>query len=71
VLTAIAKVLPLTHALALIRYGLVDPSGQGLHAIWGSGNTTVQAWASLGVVALFAVALTVLAVRLFTRSAVK
>jgi ABC-2 type transport system permease protein len=70
-LTAIAKVLPLTHALALIRYGLIDPSGQGLHAIWGSGNTTVEAWASLGVVALFAVALTALAVRLFTRSAVK
>jgi ABC-2 type transport system permease protein len=71
VLTAIAKVLPLTHALALLRYGLVDPSGQGLHAIWGAGNTTLEAWASLGVVALFAVALTALAVRMFTRSAVK
>jgi ABC-type multidrug transport system permease subunit len=71
VLTAFAKVLPLTHAIALLRYGLIDPSGQGLHAIWGSGNTTVQAWASLGVVALFAVALTALAIRLFTRSAVK
>jgi ABC-2 type transport system permease protein len=70
-LTAIAKLLPLTHALALLRYGLIDPSGQGLHAIWGSGNTVVEAWASLAVVALFAVAFTVLAVRLFTRSAVK
>ena len=46
-LTAIAKVLPLTHALALMRYGLVDPSGQGLHDIWGVGSTTAQAWASL------------------------
>jgi ABC-2 type transport system permease protein len=70
-LTAIAKVLPLTHALALLRYGLIDPSGQGLHAIWGSGNTTVEAWASLAVVAVFAAALAALAVRLFTRSAVK
>jgi ABC-type multidrug transport system permease subunit len=71
VLTAFAKVLPLTHAIALLRYGLIDPSGQGLHAIWGAGNTTVEAWASLGVVAVFAVALTALAVRLFTRSAVQ
>jgi ABC-2 type transport system permease protein len=70
-LTAIAKVLPLTHALALMRYGLVDPSGQGLHDIWGAGSTTAQAWASLGVVALFAVALLVISIRVFTRSAVK
>jgi ABC-2 type transport system permease protein len=70
-LAAVAKVLPLTHALALLRYGLVDPSGQGLHAIWGSGNTTVEAWASLGVVALFAVALTAVSIRVFKRSAVK
>jgi len=71
VLTALAKALPLTHALALLRYGLVDPSGQGLHAIWGAGNTTVQAWASLGVVALFALALTAISIRVFTRSAMK
>jgi ABC-2 type transport system permease protein len=70
-LTAIAKVLPLTHALALMRYGLVDPSGQGLHDIWGAGSTTAQAWASLGVVALFAVALLAIAIRVFKRSAVK
>jgi ABC-2 type transport system permease protein len=62
-LTAIAKVLPLTHALALLRYGLIDPRGQGLHAIWGSGDTTLQAWASVGVVALFALALTVVSIR--------
>jgi ABC-2 type transport system permease protein len=70
-LTAIAKVLPLTHALALMRYGLVDPSGQGLHDIWGAGSTTAQAWASLGVVALFAVTLLAISIRVFTRSAVK
>src|ERR1700729_571324 len=42
-LAVIAKFLPLTHALALLRYGLIDPHGQGLHAIWGAGNTTTEA----------------------------
>jgi ABC-2 type transport system permease protein len=70
-LTAIAKVLPLTHALALLRYGLVDRSGKSLHDIWGSGNATGQAWASLAVTALFAAALTAIAIRAFARSAVK
>jgi len=69
-LTAFAKVLPLTHAMALMRYGIVDPKGTGLHDIWGMGNTTVEAWLSLGVVALFAAALSAVAVRAFTRSAV-
>ena len=35
VLTFIAKLMPLTHALALMRYGFIDPSGKGLHEIWG------------------------------------
>src|SRR3954449_7537162 len=70
-LTAIAKVLPLTHALALMRYGLVDPSGAGLHDIWGAGDTTLLAGASLGVVAVFAVALTVVAIRVFSRTALR
>src|SRR3954470_5383962 len=69
-LTMIAKVLPLTHALALLRYGLVDPHGTGLHDIWGMHNVTVEAWLSLCVVAAFAGALTAIAVRSFTRSAV-
>src|SRR5205823_13422162 len=34
-LAALAKVLPLTHALALMRYGFVDHRGTGLHDIWG------------------------------------
>lgn len=70
-LTAIAKVLPLTHALALLRYGLVDPSGRGLHDIWGSGDVVAQAWLSLAVVALFAAGLIAMAVRVFARSAVR
>jgi ABC-2 type transport system permease protein len=70
-LTAFAKVLPLTHALALMRYGLVDHSGAGLHDIWGMSNTTTEAWLSLGVVLAFAAALTVVAIRVFSRSAVR
>ena len=70
-LTTIAKFMPLTHALALMRYGLVDPSGKGLHDIWGSGNTTVQAWLSFAVVALFAAALTAVSIRVFSKSVVK
>jgi ABC-2 type transport system permease protein len=70
-LTAFAKVLPLTHAIALLRYGLVDPRGSGLHDIWGAGNTTTQAWLSLAVVSLFAAALVAVAVRAFGRSAVR
>jgi ABC-2 type transport system permease protein len=70
-LTTIAKLLPLTHVLAVLRYGLIDPSGQGLHAIWGTGNPTAQAFASLAVVALYAIALTAISIRVFTRAAVK
>ena len=39
-LAAFAKLLPLTHALALMRYGFVDHRGTGLHDIWGMSNTT-------------------------------
>src|SRR5256885_918901 len=69
-LTDIAKVMPLTHALALLRYGLIDPSGRGLHDIWGMHNATTEAWLSLAVVAVYAVALTAIAIRVFERAAV-
>jgi ABC-2 type transport system permease protein len=70
-LADVAKAMPLTHALALLRYGFIDPSGHGLHDIWGMSNVTLEAWLSLAVVAIYAVALTLVAVRVFTRSAVK
>jgi ABC-2 type transport system permease protein len=71
VLAAVAKALPLTHALALLRYGFIDPSGKGLHDIWGMSNVTTEAWLSLAVVAVFALAMTVSAVRIFSRSAIR
>jgi ABC-2 type transport system permease protein len=69
-LTAFAKVLPLTHAMALMRYGLVDPHGSGLHDIWGTTSTTAAAWLSLAVVVAWAAGLLAVAIRAFTRSAV-
>jgi ABC-2 type transport system permease protein len=70
-LTAFAKVLPLTHAMALMRYGFVDPRGSGLHDIWGMSNPTAEAWLSLAVVVVFAVAFFAIAIRAFSREAVK
>lgn len=69
-LTVVAKALPITHVLALMRYGLVDRSGQGLHDIWGMTDTTAMAALSLAVVGVFAAALTAASVRVFTRAAV-
>jgi ABC-2 type transporter len=51
-LTWIAKILPLTHALALMRFGLLDDGGAGLEDIWGMNNTTATASLSLAVVAV-------------------
>ncbi len=69
-LTWVARALPLTHALALMRYGLLNDHGAGLHDIWGMNNTTAMAALSLAVVAAFAAAFTAIAIRVFTRSAV-
>jgi ABC-type multidrug transport system permease subunit len=70
-LAAFAKVLPLTHALALMRYGLVDPRGTGLHDIWGMHNVTAMAFLSLAVVVSFALVMVALSIRVFTKTAVQ
>lgn len=68
-LTYLAKVFPLTHALALMRYGLLnDPTA--LHNIWGMSNQTTMAALSLAVVGLFALVLTVGSIRVFRHTAV-
>ena len=69
-LAIVAKVLPLTHVLALMRYGLCDPNGHGLHDIWGMSNTTAMAALSLTVVVAFAAVTTAASIRLFKRAAV-
>ena len=70
-LAVIGKMLPLTHVIALVRYGLVDPNGSGLKDIWGMSNTTAMAALSLGVVALFAAVASAGAIRVFGRTAVR
>jgi ABC-2 type transport system permease protein len=70
VLHWVARFLPLTHGLALMRYGLLGDSS-GLHAIWGMSDPTAMAGLSLGVVAFFAAALTVVSIRVFTRAALR
>ena len=67
-LTWVARFLPLTHCLALVRYGLLGDA-TGLHDIWQMGNTAAMAALSLGVVGLFGAVLTAVSIRVFTRSA--
>jgi ABC-2 type transport system permease protein len=65
----VTKFLPLTHTLAVLRYGLRgDPSG--LRAIWHLNSPAEMAGLSLAVVACFALLLTVVSIRVFSRSAV-
>src|SRR4029077_14144781 len=52
-LTWFAKFLPLTHALAVMRYGLLN-DGRSLHNIWKMSDPTLMAALILGVVAVFA-----------------
>jgi len=69
-LTWVARFLPTTHALALMRYGLLhDPSS--LDDIWGLSSATGSALLSLAVVAVFALALTAIGVRTFARGAMR
>ncbi len=67
-LAGFARVLPLTHALALMRYGLLGHSARGLHDIWGMSDATVMAVLSLAVVAAYAAVFTAVALRTFRRS---
>ena len=65
-----APVLPITHALALMRYGMLgDPSG--LRNIWGAHAATATATLSLLVVAAFAAVLAWVSVRVFARAAMR
>jgi ABC-2 type transport system permease protein len=68
-LTWFGKFLPLTHGLALVRYGLLGDS-TGLHNIWSMHSTTMMATLSLAVLAAFAAGLSVISIRVFNRAAV-
>src|SRR2546427_2272728 len=66
----LARLLPLTHGLALMRYGLLGDR-TGLANIWGMSDATPMAALSLAVVAVFAGVLLAVSVRVFTRSALR
>jgi ABC-2 type transport system permease protein len=68
VMSWVARFLPLTHALALMRYGLLGDSS-GLVNIWPGHDVTLMAPLSLVVVAAFATALTAVSLRAFTKAA--
>jgi hypothetical protein len=69
-LAGIARALPTTQALALLRYGALDRTGAGLHDIWGFTSTTTDATLSMLVLAAWAALITAASIRIFTRSAV-
>ena len=69
-LTWVAKFLPLTHGLALMRYGLLGNSA-GLRNIWGMSSAPGAAALSLVVLVAFAGVLTAASIRVFTRAAVQ
>jgi ABC-2 type transport system permease protein len=69
-LTWIARCLPITHALALMRYGMLG-NPVPLHEIWGMTDVTAMAALSLAVVALFAGVLIWVSVRQFSRAAMR
>jgi ABC-type multidrug transport system permease subunit len=66
----LARFLPLTHGLALMRYGLLGDS-HGLVDIWGAHDPTTMAGLSLLVVAAFSALFVWVSVRVFTRSALR
>jgi ABC-2 type transport system permease protein len=69
-LAGVARVLPLTHALAVFRYGLTPASGsQALRNIWGLTDSTTMAVLSFAVLAAYTAVAFVAAVRLFARAA--
>jgi ABC-2 type transport system permease protein len=69
-LAAVARILPTTHTLALLRYGVLGHGGTGLHDIWGIGSSTAEAALSLLVLAGWAALATAASIRVFKRSAV-
>jgi ABC-2 type transport system permease protein len=67
----LALVLPWTHAVALLRYGLIGEGASGLHAIWHLSSPTLMALLSLAVLSVYASLTVLLAMRAFRRSTLK
>lgn len=61
----VAYALPWTHAVAVMRYGLMQGTDSGLSAIWGMDSQVAMASLSLATLAAFALVTLGLAVRVF------
>src|SRR5258708_4229279 len=70
-LTVFAKLLPVTHALALMRYGLVDSRATGLYDIWGMSSAPAMAALSAIVVVGFAAGMLALSIRVFQHASIR
>jgi ABC-2 type transport system permease protein len=70
-LVYIARVLPLTHALALLRYGLTSDGAAALRNIWGMRSTAEMAALSFAVICGYAIAATAAAMRIFARQGIQ
>jgi len=70
-IAAIAKVLPVTQAVALMRYGIVGHSATGLRDIWGMSNPSAMAALSLAVLFVYAVGFVALSIRTFKKVALR
>jgi len=60
--------LPWTHAVALIRYGLINQSPSGLLDIWGVHSELIAALLSGAVLIAMAAASLAMAARVFIRT---
>jgi len=63
-----ALLLPWTHCVAVLRYGLMGPSASGLHAIWGLHSELEMALLSVAVLLAVATLTVGLALRAFSRA---
>jgi ABC-2 type transport system permease protein len=66
----LSLVSPWTHAVAVVRHGIMQGSDPGLADIWHLGSETAMAALSIAVLALFATAMLRFAVHAFRRAIV-
>lgn len=64
------RLSPWTHALAVMRHGMMQGTDPGVGDIWQLGSDTTMAALSLAALAVFAAATLTLATRTFTRTTV-
>jgi ABC-2 type transport system permease protein len=66
-----ALVLPWTHCVAVLRYGLMGPSASGLGQIWHLQSELEMALLSVAVLVAFAVVIVAVALRAFSRATLR